>query len=482
MFDVGSQLLGFNPTPQGRIMASVLEAKDADGLPLFPEVVGLVPRRAAKTTSVWSVILGRCATIDGYQVATTAQDGTRARNILKAMARTLVANGSFSNISSADSDEDSSHDVIGKVRWANGSEALEFNNGSRVWAVPPRADAFRSEAADCLLFDEAGELDPAQSEDILEGALPLMDTRPLGQAIIVGTPAKARAGLLWDTLQVGRAGRPGTGIFDWSIRDDEDWFTRVDEGTAGAIEKDGRWYRVNEALVRRVHPGIGTLTTWAKMLQRFDKMGLPSFEREYLCRFPFDNATAAIDMTVWHAHAVEPEDLPQRFGLAFDVEIDSTAAALCAAWRDEQGVARVAVLDYRSGVRWLPSVAAAVARKYRVPLRYDNIGANFAPADLLSRPPHNRGVRIVPGGMRDTQAATQLFTTELSEGRLVHFAQSSLTEAAEGAAWRQTDGGRMFGRKASVNGISPLVAAALALWQFDQLPKQKPLTIKTSAR
>lgn len=450
---VGSRMLGFDLTPQGAAMASVLEAKDEDGLPLFPQVAGLVPRRAAKTTTVWSVLLGRLVTIPGYRVVTTAQDGTRARRKFREMARTLEARGF--------------EDGVGNIRWANGDEALEFDNGSLLWVVAPHAGAFRSEAADAMLFDEAGELDPVRSEDLLAGALPLLDTRPMGQAIIVGTPAKYRAGLLWDTLAEGRRGDPGAGIFDWSIRDEEESVLWPDGADGEAV--------LNREVLRRVHPGIGVLTTMARMEQRFRKMDLPTFEREYLCRFPFDASSSAIDLEAWHSSAIPELPRPERFGLAYDVAPDGSSAALCAAWRDEDGNAVLGVLEHRQGVSWLARAVHTLARKYNVPVRYDAIGANHAPAQEIDR---MRGVRLVSGNAKEAQAAAQRMVSALADGNLRHFDQKSLTSAAEGAAWRQAEGGRYFARKASANDIAPLVAASLALWEFDQTPERRPITIR----
>lgn len=435
-------MLGFDLTPQGETIAGVLEARDADGFPAFGQSAVLVPRRAAKTTSIWSVLLGRCATIPDYRVVTTAQDGTRARRKFREMARALEARG-----------------FDGKIRWANGDEALEFANGSLLWVVAPHAGAFRSEAADCMLFDEAGELDPVRSEDLLAGALPLLDTRPMGQAIIAGTPAKSRAGLLWDTLAEGRRGDDGAGIVDYSIRDEEPAVLYPDGPDGEAV--------LNEDVLRRVHPGIGTLTTMARMAQRFRKMDLPTFEREYLCRFPFDATSSAIDLGAWKAAAVPVLPRPERFGLAFDVAPDGSSAAVCAAWRDEDGLAYLGVLEHRQGVSWLAGYVAGLAKRFRVPVRYDGIGANHGPAADVDR---LRGVRLVSGTAKEAQASAQRIVSELADERLRHFDQSSLTAAAQGAAWRQSEGGRYFARKASTADITPLVAASLALWQFDSQP------------
>ena len=81
---------------------------------------------------------------------------------------------------------------------------------------------------------------------------------------------------------------------------------------------------------------------------------------------------------------------------------------------------------------------------------------------------------------KDAQAATQSFVSNLVDGKLRHFDQASLTAAAEGAAWRQSEGGRYFARKASANDIAPLVAGALALWQFDLTPARQPVRIHSS--
>ena len=135
------------------------------------------------------------------------------------------------------------------------------------------------------------------------------------------------------------------------------------------------------------------------------------------------------------------------------------------------------ILEHRQGVSWLPRTAHAIARKYRVPIRYDSIGANHGPGTEIQR---LRGVTLVPSTGRDAMGAAQGIVSALSDGSLRHFGQASLTEAADGAAWRQGDGGRYFARTASVNDISPMVAASLALWQADQTPSRKPMRIRSS--
>ena len=451
--ELGASMLGLPLKDQGERVARLLEARDGDGV-LFPEVVVQMPRRSTKTTSIWATIIGRAATREGYRCVVTAQKGTVASRILLEHGLALLRNGYA--VESREKDQD---EAVGKVVLyrSGGRESLEFPNRSRIWCVPPDAGAVRSATADDVVIDEAGEHDPVKGKDFLDAVQPLMDTRgPLAQLIVTGTPGKVRSGMFWETLELARSGGDeALGILDYSVRDDED------------VEDRGVW--------ERVHPGPASgLTPMSVLERRWKKLGAEAFAREYLCRWPADASTSAIDMDAWRAAVVSQEPLPELFGLAFDVAPDSSAAALMAAWRDADGVARVGVLEYRGGVSWLPRVAHRIAKKYRVPIRHDGIGANFGPAEQIQR---LRGVSVVASTAKEAMAATQALVSALTDGKLVHFDQESLNAAAQGAAWRQGEGGRYFARKASISDVAPLVGAAQALWQVDHVRNTGPTRV-----
>lgn len=455
----GAQMQGLPLLRQGEEIAAVMEATTPSGLPLYPTVGVMIPRRGVKTTSLWSTYLGRCYDRPGWKVVTTAQDGIRGRQRFREVQRALAA-----------ADFEGKRDPanrLGKLRWANGDEAIEFDNGSRIWVVPPDPGAFRGEAADDMLFDEAGELPPEKSADLVAGALPLMDTRPRGQVVIAGTP-RLRAGLLWDTIQAGisqtrdKAGRKtdigGVGIVAYYLRDNEQFVTFDD---AGEPQFDTR-------LLQRVHPGIGTLTPMARILGRFAAMGQVLFEAEYLCRFPFDAQTGAIDPAAWEdARTDEPlPDRPDVVGLAFDVDPDGTSAALVAAWRDDTGRAHLEVLACRPGTQWLPTLAAQAARRHRgAPIGYDPIGLNADVADQLRR----AHVRIQGLPLREISGAALRLVDNLNRRNLTTYRQADLDQAANGASWRNYGESRLFSRKTATNSVAPLVAASEALWIFDQI-------------
>lgn len=447
---VGANLQSLPLTRQGEEIAAVMEAKKKDGTPLYREVVAIMARRSTKTTSIWNVIIGRCATRPNYKVVTTAQDGIRARNRFREVQRALDR-----------ADFDGHNDPanrLGKLRWANGDEAIEFDNGSRIWVVPPEAGAFRGEAADCILFDEVGEYSPAKSDDLRSGALPLMDTRPDGQVIFTGTPGTSRTGLLWEKFQAALAPKSKLGIVGYFARDHETTFSYDSDGS----------YTLNTKLLKQCHPGIGTVTTLQTIVDRAESMPPAQFEREYFCRFPFDNATSAIPESLWNK-AASSQGLPARpddIGLGFDVAPDSSSAALVAAWRDGDGKAHIEVLGADWGTQWLPGAINKAVKKYRTPVGYDSIGANMDIADRLER------LRITgaPMFIRHMEGAAARLMQNLTEGNLVHYRQTDLTKAALGAAWRNIgDSGRLFARKQSAADVTPLVAASVALWQYDQI-------------
>lgn len=457
----GAQMQGFDLTKQGEEIAAILEAKNKKGAPLYPTAVFLIPRRATKTTSIWNVLLGRARHIPNTKIVTTAQDGIRARNRFREVLRALDRID-FEG-------EKSPANRLGKLRWANGDEAIEFDNGSRIWVVPPEAGAFRGEAADVMFFDEAGEYSALRSEDLLAGALPLMDTRPDGQVIIAGTPSKGRSGLLWDSIEAARNGVNGYGLVEYSIRDSESIVSYDEEQRA----------TLNYDVITRIHPGIGTLTTIEKIRSRFEAMPLDQFEREYCCRFPFESSDSAISALAWEecsgGDTLPPR--PDHVGIGFDVAPDSSVAALAMAWRDEEGIAHGELVGFRPGFDWLTSSGTQAFSKYRSRLGYDSIGANAEPANRL----HRSRVALTPKNLKAMQAATARLVNDIEARRFRHYCQPDLDSSVAGAAWRMVgDGGRLLARKHSASEVSPLVALAIALQQFDERPTKQGIQIITA--
>lgn len=459
----GAGLLGQTLMPQGEEIAALLCARRPGGGPLYNQAVILEPRRSSKTLATWAELIGDAAATPGRRVLVTAQDGTRIREILRDEIMELLYLQGFERKGR------------GRLLLSNGSERIEFANRSLIRAVPPKPGVFRSKPADRVFIDEGGEISAALSRSLMAAIMPLFDTRPDAQLIVSGTPGGldddgqpvvAREGVLWDKFQaslatLGKTSRGAThiGVLAYALRDGEE--------LAGIDDNGNRW--VNKQILRRIHPGIGTLTTYPTIASRFldGDLGVIQFESEYGCRFPLAAGDSAIPPAAWAACTGGP-DLPERpakVGIGYDVEPDGSSAALLAAWRDDNQVAHLEVIDCRPGTDWLPGQVKRALTKHRCPAAYDSIGANLDVAQVLTRLKASGD----PIQLRYMQAATARLVREITTRNLRHYEQPDLDNAVAGAAWRNVgDSGRLFGRKASAAPVSAIVAAAAALWSYDQ--------------
>ena len=441
----GYAMLGMELLPQGELVAAVLEAEREDGRPLYKDITVQIPRRSTKTTTIQAVLLGRCSARKGYKVIQTAQDGTRASMVFMDMVRTMEM---------VDPREPKERDW--KVFASTGREYIQWKNGSRWWVAPPKASSFRGLAADVLFFDEAGEYDLALTAELQAGALPVMDTRPNGQIIKAGTPGTSRDGLFWSSLEAARAAPDKYGIVDYSATDSD----VISEEDAGNPDL---WYRV--------HPGLACgLTDLETIQQRWDTMDVPTFVREYLCVWPPDSNRSAFDMEAWRASAVAGLQAPPgaAWALGYDVAIGASAAALSAAWFDENGHPHVQLLDHRAGSHWLSDELLKATTKHRVPVGYDNIGDNIAVAQAVARRPKFNTKKLKSLQLREVAAATAVVSASLDQGTFSHAEDTALDTAVLNAVWRESNGSRLLGRKHGKDispiqsGIHALAAAATA--------------------
>lgn len=433
---IGAQALGLSLLPQGEQVARVMEAKREDDKPLYNKVMVQFARRSQKTTCIQIVLLGRCFTIPGYRVVQTAQTQAIASRVFRDMQIALE---------SAYPDPDARPFTAGR---SNGKEQIRWDNGSVWFIVAPKASAMRSQAADVLWFDEAGEYSIEQTQDLVEGALPLLDTRPHAQVIISGTPAKTRGGMLWDYLCRARNGKPRHGVVDYSMSPEDD--------------------PTDEALWWRVHPGLASgLTDIEVIRERFEGMPLVSFQREYLCADPPHASIAAIDAEAWQATRVD-EFLPlpeTGVHLAFACGLNDSSGAVAAAWMTDKGPV-VQLLDYRPGISWMAGYLQRVLKDApSQTIIADRVGSNMSVYTELQRKVKGnmRGVQMV--GAQQHAAGVSLLMSAIGDQTLTHAADPALDGAAKGANFRYVQDSRLFGRRTSQEDVAPLEACALALYK-----------------
>lgn len=463
-FVLGMEVLGFSEIhPQQMVIADACNAVRDDGTPLHPFMAVDVPRRSGKSESVTALAIGRCLSRAGYRVAVTfATTGTK----LATRWKTDIFGRLEAWASSHYGDE-----WPFTLTRSNGHEAVMFKNGSALLLLPPKQSSYRSEAFDLILIDESGEASAALSEELMQAVGPTMDTRPHAQLIVAGTPAEFRKGnLLWDAIEAAISGEDAdAGVVKYGVANEL------------ALEDIETWDAV-EPYVLRAHPGVGTLTTLEKVRRNYNRVTPLRFAQEYLGQFGRDaTTTGALNPAKWtECETTAPDGglptLPAYFTVGMAVAVDQSVSCLVAAWR-EDGVAHVGVLEHRPGSAWLPDVVEAFAAKYPlVPIAYDDKGPVVAEVEKIRQ--RRKGTKLERRTWANVTTAAALFTREVHTGKLKHYGQRELTEAALVATQRVAgDRAFAFGRPDPDSLIVALEAASLALHLYDEKPARQRVGI-----
>lgn len=423
----GAEMLGMTLHPHQLALGDLLDQR-------IETTAICWPRRAGKTESIWCWMLGMMDLHEDFKIVTTAQTGVKGRERFLDKARRL--------------DRFYPQDAGGPVIKRGAIVDMTFKNGSRLWVVAPDEDAFRGDAANVVFFDEAQSYSLQQSKDLKQGALPLLDTVMDGMVVLAGTPGPARSGWFWDALEAGRDGKPGHTLSEYAAPDEADPH--------------------DEQVWVDTHPGIGTLTTLDKMHARHAEMDPVAWSQEYLGMWPLSAVSRAIDYEAWKACALPAlPDRPERFALAYDCHPKDASAALVAAWRDEEGNAVFGLLHRQNGTKGFSKVVYDAVTKHKVDVHYDDIGPSHEVAEVLGREAKSRN-RVKKVTTKDLQAGQMSLVRQIRDKTVRHPDQPGLNTAAEMLQWKENrEFGRTFGWLASGGDISPIRAAAMALWAYD---------------
>jgi hypothetical protein len=417
------------------------------GLELLPDgryayrlIVATVPRQSGKTTLFGAVMDQRAATLPRARVWFTMQTAKDAVDWLTNEHWPLL--GVFG-------------DAVTLRRMA-GSENIRWRpSAGLVRPFPPNATGLHSKVSDLVVVDECWSFDVLRGQAVDQAVIPTQATRANSQIWKVSTAGDAAA-LWWlGTVEAGRAaargGRTeGVAYFEWSCPDDMD----PTDPTA--------WPRYHPAYGRTIGPDA--------MRSALDMLGPDEFARAYGNRW-VSMVSRVIPLQAWRDAADPDAPVPEvgRVALGFDVALDRADAAIVAAWRDDDGVARIEVAAYEPGVGWLADRASELSERWRpVAFGYDAAGPAIDVADVLAR----RGLTVEGLKARDYAAACSgLLDGITSTPPTVRIRpHAALDHAAGGAARRSVADAWAWGRRQSGVSIAALTAATVALWAFDHAP------------
>ena len=441
--------------------AAIDELIDEDGAGSFLNAI-LEPRRSAKTTTLWCILLGRCwmraVYMAGYTMLTTAK---KAGERFKLDVRDPIMRKWR---------DKNSRPV--KLMESNGSLGVEFPNGSKLAILSPNGDDVRSGAYDVLVLDEGGEAEPDMWDDIVGAVVPSFDTRPGAQLVYAGTGGKYRDGShFWATLHDLTAGRIRYGVPD----DIED--------------SDIQTWDQARAIIEALHPGLDGLTNMAKIAKNFPILGPQRFGMEYLGHFGRAAGNDVVLGSEWGATlqgGAVPEGVTP-LALAFAVHPSGLWTSVAVAWymADEGGdLARSAwamdgdteaapprvafkLVHHQEGNAGMPAVLWRLWKQTRLPIIHDDSPQEKEIIQQLNRQARPRP-QVTMLRFAEKKVGTTKLINGLKHGTALHWAQEPLDTAAAGAVRRLSAGAVLFGAPATNPefDVTPLEAAAAAIYKL----------------
>lgn len=440
-------------------VADVAYEVDDDGHLFYGENDITVPRQEGKTALAMAAKVFRCTKFGRQNVMYTAQSRNAAAKKFLHEHVYVLEHSPFQRAKAF------------TVRRSNGSEAIEWKNGSR-WAIDaPTTTAGHGDTLDHGDIDEAF----AHIDDRVEVAmLPAMITRPSSQIWIYSTAGDAKSFFWYRKLLAGRkACEEGStdriAYFEWSAPDDAD---PADEAT---------WIACSPALGYTIT--LDALRAEWSRAQRKGVEGINLFRRAFLNQWPevpmlddLPGLWEVISAEQWKA--CEDRENPQTGHLgsqpvgpvafAVDTTTDRNWSTICMASTRSDGLGHLELIDHKSGTDWVGKrIAELVDRWKPVGVAIDPAGpAGSLIVDLEKA--HPKLIRK-PTAREHAQSAQEL--ADAAGQRLFrHRDQPDLSAAVSSARKRPLGDAWAWTRNAGQAPVSPLVAVTLARWALRTTP------------
>lgn len=341
-------------------------------------------------------------------------------------------------------ESDALKDYVREIKAAIGREQIILKNGGRIMFVARTRNGGRGLHGDCLIFDEAQEVEDSQ----LESFLPALSASKNPQTIYIGTPPDANCnGTVFRNMRQ-------------KVLDDHSEKTAWAEFSVneiGDVTDRERWAKTNPALGRRIREST--------IAAECEQMAPDSFARERLGWWmPIieKKEDFAIDKDAWNACASNEKkpDGKTAYGVKFSA--DGMEISLCGAVVDKDNVARISLIERRptsDGVKWLADWLNARYSKACCVVIDGRNGVDVL-IDKIAQTWRMKG-SVIRASTKDMMAAVSTLSNEINEQTITWYKpQEMLNESAVTSVKRPLSGGWAFGGENS----TPIEACALALW------------------
>lgn len=341
--------------------------------------------------------------------------------------------------------------IVKNVRYTNGEEAIELDNGGMIeFSARSRQAARGFDGISLVVYDEAQELMDEQVEAIM--ATLSASATGTRQIIYTGTPPYPNCpGEVFRRRRSASMETPGQhdAWHEWSV--DADNISKID------VTDKKLWYMSNPAL------GIRLDEEFTQEEQT--TMSPDGFARERLGWWSpvlAEQTDYAIPTALWDK-CRSSEKMPEgkkAFGVKFSA--DGSEVVICGAIIPRQGSARIEMIDRKPtglGTQWLADFLNARYNEASCVVIDGKNGVDVL-VDKIVKTWLYKGSVIRPTS-REVIAAVGMLMDGLSEDTLTWFSeQDDLRESAVNSIKRPISGGWGFGGDNS----TPIEACALALW------------------
>jgi hypothetical protein len=423
---------------QRRVLQGAL-GQTASGRFSAPEVGLVIPRQNGKTVIIEVAILSGIY-LQNLQVVYTAHLMATSRRTRMRIQQLIE--------STPDLEAE-----VKQIRISNEEQSIELKSGARVDFVARSGSTARGWSGDMVFMDEAF----AVADDHIGALMPIMFARPNWQLWYASSAGKPASHALRRIRQRGIDGDPGLAYYEWSI--DEETYKANPEGVAA-----------NPKFWAQANPSFGIRITGETLALAQRSMDDVEFAREVLGIWDDPRGAPIIDPIAW-ARLLDPMSAFEGsmvFALDVAPQLESGAIGV-AGYRDDDLVhieitGRDGQLDHRPGTDWIVPRVVELNNEWQ-PAAWvlDPAG----PAGALLTDLREAGIEPVLVNARElAQACGSMLKAASSPpatSTVRHLGQLSLDEAVRAAKKRDIgDGGWAFGRRATEEDISPLVAVTLA--------------------
>lgn len=341
--------------------------------------------------------------------------------------------------------------MVKTIRFTNGEEAIELNNGGSVeFLARSRQGARGYDGISLVIFDEAQEL----TDDQVEAIMATLSASATGtrQIIYTGTPPYPNCpGTVFRRRR--KICRESPGQHDaW-----HEWSVEAESAADIHVGDPKLWYKTN--------PAMGIRLSEEFTAEELRTMSADGFARERLGWWSPEltrKDDLALDQEAWEAAASDllKPDGKTAYGVKFSA--DGSEVVLAGAVITPEGMVRISLIERKPtghGTKWL---AAWLNERYARAACVVIDGRNGADVlvDRVSETWKAKGSVIRPAA-RDVCAAAGQLQDALSEGTLSWYRpQEALNQSAKTSTKRPLSGGWAFGGPDA----APIEACALALW------------------